>query len=432
MLKFMIKPISGSVRNILLFSVGRAVSLLGTSLYTFAMGLYVLQMTRSGLSFAITLVLGLLPVVIINPIAGALADRIDRRKIVLVADFLSGVLLTGLLILSLTGRLPLPVIYVSTFLLNVLTVLFDIALDSSIPNLVTADHLMRINATGNVIQSVSSILGPAIGGVAFALLDIRVFIFLNALSFFLSTITEWFVDFKLNSAPAPNETADSGRSIFADLLSAYHYMKEQKENSRPFVLLTVLNFSTGLAITVPLPFIINNVLQLNPTCLGIIQGAVPVGAIIGALLIKKIGEKLEYQKLLVIACYCLVPLILLVGIPAILQHIFFADAAYIFYYCPIMLLFGVIISFIDIPLICLLQSKIPDHYRARVLSLGMALAKAASPAALLIAGALLNVVPSYVLPSAGGLLLLLFITMHDYDSKRGKHAKNFVHRIPPE
>ena len=55
--------------NILLFLLGRAMSIFGTAVYTFAMGLYVLKLTGSGLSFATTLVLGVLPAVLINPVS---------------------------------------------------------------------------------------------------------------------------------------------------------------------------------------------------------------------------------------------------------------------------------------------------------------------------------------------------------------------------
>lgn len=68
--------------NFLLYSLGLLVSLFGTNVYTFTIGLYVLKVTGSGLSFATTLVLSTIPVVLINPFAGVLADKLNRKILV--------------------------------------------------------------------------------------------------------------------------------------------------------------------------------------------------------------------------------------------------------------------------------------------------------------------------------------------------------------
>ena len=68
------------LRNICLYSIAKTVSLFGSSIYSFALGLYVLQITGSALNLAITLILGTIPMIVMNPFAGVIADKVDKRN----------------------------------------------------------------------------------------------------------------------------------------------------------------------------------------------------------------------------------------------------------------------------------------------------------------------------------------------------------------
>ena len=89
-----------ATRNIILMMIGKMTSLLGAGIYTFAMGLYVLKTTGSGMGFAITLVCGSLPRMICGPIAGAVADRVNRKWLVIGTDLLSSLTMLSMFILA--------------------------------------------------------------------------------------------------------------------------------------------------------------------------------------------------------------------------------------------------------------------------------------------------------------------------------------------
>ncbi len=67
-------------RNICLYSIAKTVSLFGSSIYSFTLGLYVLQITGSALNFAISLILGTIPMIVMNPFAGVIADKVDKKE----------------------------------------------------------------------------------------------------------------------------------------------------------------------------------------------------------------------------------------------------------------------------------------------------------------------------------------------------------------
>lgn len=392
-------------RNLVLFTLGKFISIFGTSIYTFAIGLYVLKITGSGLSFATTLFLGLVPIIIFNPIAGVMADRFNKKKIVITMDLLNGLLFIALYFISLKHGLSLGMIYVSAFLTTVFVTFFGISMEAAKPNIVLESKLIYINSVNKIIDSVSSILGPIIGGVIFAFVDIKSFILVNGLSFIFSAILEIFIDFKYNFKEKNSNEAKIG--LINDVKEGVQYIIERKGIVQIINIFIVINFFISFSVTVPLPFIINNVLKLAPEEFGFIQSSFPIGMIVGAIFVKKAVEKVSHRKLLISMSILLSISMILVGAPLLLTNSKISHILYLVYYSLIMISFGIAIAFIDIPSIYLLQKIVPDEFRGRVLSIGISAGKIISPIAFIISGLILNRVPPYMLPIAGGSLLLI-------------------------
>lgn len=404
--KFLNKSIDKrELSNFILFSLGKFVSLFGTFIYAFAIGLYVLKITGSGLSFATTLVFSTIPMVIVNPFAGVLADRLNRKALVVLMDLLNGILLIGLYFLSSVYGLSLTMIYISTFIMTSFMTIFDISIESAKPTIVSKNSLMSINSISKIIDSISTILGPMIGGLLFAYMNIELFIVFNGISFILSGISEMFIDFNFNKESVNEQT--KGINLVQDMKQGFEYLLRKQEIVSLFIVLIFLNFSIGLSISVPLPFIINNVLMLESKHLGIIQGAFPVGLIIGAIFIGKFSKQLVYKKILMVMNFILAICIALIGLPVLPFNIIMNKMSILIYYCLIMCIVGFAISFIDIPLLSILQRSISDEYRGRVLSLGMSLVKIISPLAFILSGILINILPVFILQLFGSMVLLI-------------------------
>ncbi|WP_250858534.1 MFS transporter [Oceanirhabdus seepicola] len=392
--------------NFILFSLGKSVSLFGSFTYAFVIGLYVLKLTGSGLSFATTLVFSTLPIIIINPIGGVLADRFNKKVLVVLMDLLNGMLMIGLFFLSSVYGLSLPLIYISTFIMTSFTTILDTSFSAATPNIVSDDKLISINSTSKIIDSISTILGPMLGGIMFAFVDIKLFIAFNGISFILSGISEMFIDFNFNKKKLNDEDKRHIKFI-ADVKQGFKYMLGKSEIINSFIVLIFLNFSIGLSISVPLPFIINNILNLSSNKFGIIQGAFPVGLIIGAIFVAKSSEHLHYKRVLKVTNFVLAICIIMLCIPVLPFNIIINKTAILIYYCLVMSIVGVSISFIDIPLLSILQSSISDEYRGRVLSLGMSMVKTIAPVALILSGILIDIFPVYLLQLLGSVILII-------------------------
>ncbi|PEG09839.1 MFS transporter [Bacillus wiedmannii] len=413
------------LRNICLYSIAKTVSIFGSSMYSFALGLYVLQITGSALNFAITLILGTIPMIVLNPFAGVIADKVDKKKLVICMDLLSGCLLIAVYILSSYYGLNLFIIYTTTFLMTVFTTFFGIGLEAAKPNIVSKERLMSINSISKIIDSVSLILGPMLGGIVFSVFNIKTFIIINGISFILSGIALLFIHFKLFEYNINEENSKRGVHFIKDIKEGFSYLLEKESLKNTFHILISFNFFLGFAVTVPLPYIINTVLNLGSKQFGIIQGTFPVGMIIGAIVVKKITDRFSYSYLLKKLSSMLSVFMIILGIPVLFKSFEVNDLVFVITYCVVMIFLGLIIALIDIPLIYFMQNEIPDEYRGRVLSIGLSIGKMMLPIAMALSGLLLNYIPAYTIPIVGGFLYLIVIKVSSNRFILEVHSKDY-------
>ncbi|MCU5337715.1 MFS transporter [Bacillus cereus] len=419
------KKSNQELKNICLYSIGKTVSILGSSIYSFALGLYVLQITGSALNFAITLILGTIPMIVLNPFAGVIADKVDKKKLVVCMDLLSGCLLIAVYIVSSHYGLNLFIIYTTTFLMTVFTTFFGIGLEAAKPNIVSKERLMSINSISKIIDSVSLILGPMLGGIVFSIFNIKTFIIINGISFILSGIALLFIHFRLFEYNINERNSKRGVNFIKDIKEGFSYLLEKESLKNTFHILISFNFFLGFAVTVPLPYIINTVLNLGSKQFGIIQGTFPVGMIIGAIVVKKITDRFSYSYLLKKLSSMLSVFMIILGIPVLFKSFEVNDLVFVITYCFVMIFLGFIIALIDIPLIYFMQNEIPDEYRGRVLSIGLSIGKMMLPIAMALSGLLLNYIPAYTIPIVGGFLYLIVIKVSSNRFILEVHSKDY-------
>ncbi|MED1117078.1 MFS transporter, partial [Bacillus paramycoides] len=227
------------------------------------------------------------------------------------------------------------------------------------------------------------------------------------ISFILSGISILFIHFKLFEYNINEECSKRGINFITDIKEGFSYLIDKESLKNTFRILISLNFFLGFAVTVPLPYIINTVLNLSSKQFGLIQGTFPVGMIVGAVLVKKITNRFSYSYLLKKLSFMLAVFMIFSGIPVIFRGFEVDDFIYVVVYCIIMFFLGLIIALIDIPLAYFMQKEIPNEYRGRVLSIGLSIGKIMLPIAMSLSGILLNYIPAHTIPIVGGILYLI-------------------------
>jgi len=298
--------------------------------------------------------------------------------------------------------LSLSAIYLTTILLSVFSSIFNISFEASKPNLVRPESRLKLNSMSKLIDSTTSILGPTLGGVMFALIDIQLFILINCISFFLSAISEMFIDYNFHP---DTETLDNP-PFMSQLAKGTKFMLHSRVIRKVFILFVIINFLLGFSVNVPMPYIINQVLGLPPEFFGFISSMFPLGLIFGTLTIGRVLKKGSYFNILTITTCLLALLASIVGLP--LAFGTYGIMVYGIYYAGLNILMGIAISYVDIPILTIMQDEIPPGLRGVVFGLTMSLVKVVLPISLLVSGYLVDYVPIALISIVGGALALVY------------------------
>jgi len=275
-------------KNLILLLLGGFISSLGTSIRMIALPLYIFNKTGSYLSLTMMMVILMGPSVILAPYAGAIADKFNRKKIMVISDFYRAVII--LLILFVANSTA--TLFLLCFLLSVGEVFFGPAYKSLYPELFDKEILGEVNTLFSITLNFSYIVGPIIGG----LLVFNKALAFDGISFLVSGLLLMFVSYK----PAPKENIHKQTKRFEGFLEVKSVILENP-NLRNIILLVLgLAFSFGL-IPAILPGYISEVLKLPNVYYGYFLSALTFGGLIGATLSKFIIKKIEIEKLFNIA-----------------------------------------------------------------------------------------------------------------------------------
>lgn len=392
--------------NMTIFLVGKLVSLLGSRMMSFAIGLYVLNITGSGMNFAFTMILSTIPAIILSPIAGTIADRSNRKFIVVLMDALSGILLVGIFITSRAYGLSLMLIYISIFFLSVFSTFFSVAMEASIPTIVDEKRLIKINSYNSSISSLASILGPVLGGIVYGFINIETFIVLNGISLILSAISEMFIDFKLGAKEKNYNLSNQKRSIFTDMKEGFTYIKTKKVIFSTLIFSIYINFAFS-AYMVALPYIVNTELGLTSEQYGFIQAAFAVGSLLFSLLFSTLSDQKSKYFYIILSMVIISFLMMATGVPSLKFFKSIEPFILLVYFILLNFIIGSALIFVNLPFFIMLQKQTPDEYRGRVNGLLGTMSLSISPIGMLIGGILIDSLPSLILPLICGILFLI-------------------------
>lgn len=288
-------------RDFLLVVIGQIISLFGNAILRFALPLYLLRQTGSPALFGVVTACSFAPMVILSMAGGVLADRVNKRNIMVGLDFSTAAII--LLFYAALGRLPtVPLFIAVLMLLYGISGTYQPAVQASVPLLVQKEKLIAGNAVINQVNTLSGLLGPVAGGVLFTLWGIGPILLLSAACFAFSAIMEIFIRI-------PHERRPSEAGVFQvvrqDLQECCRFVRSEKPVFVSLVVLVAMfNLVLSAVMIVGTPILITQVLGMSDTLYGLTQGALALGGLCGGALAAACGDKLRVQKahLLLLAC----------------------------------------------------------------------------------------------------------------------------------
>jgi MFS family permease len=263
-------------RNFQLFFSGQLISLIGTWMQTVAQGWLVYRMTSSSLLLGIVTFAGQIPVVPVAPFAGMVADRWNRRKVVIATQTASMILAFILAILTLLKIVTVWEIIVLAALMGVVNA-FDIpARQSFLVEMVGREDLMNAIALNSSMFNGARIIGPAIAGILVASIGEGWCFFANAASYIAVIIGLFMMRIP------QREAARLMASAFDHIAEGFRFVRKTSPIRALLCLLGAVSL-VGMPYSVLMPVFAKNVLHGDATTLGVLGSAAGIGALGGAL-----------------------------------------------------------------------------------------------------------------------------------------------------
>lgn len=397
-------------RNFTLLILGQVSSLTGNYTLKFALSMYVLEQTGSASIFAGMLSAALLPTVLLSPFGGILADRANRKHIMVALDALSGLSVLAAGLLLPLGR-ELWVIGALLVLLSVLAAFESPTVQACVPQMVSPQNLVQGNAVVSQVSAVTSLVTPFLGSLFYTAFGIGPVFASAVVCFWLTALLECMIHLEHQKLP---RTAGIGAIVREDLAVSAHFLRREQPDILKLLLLAALAgmFVSGTAV-VGFPYLVRTVLGLSATYYGAAESAMGAAAILGSLCAGLMGKKLRVRDLAAIFLsfgLSLFPIgfsfLLPVGTMA-------RYGVLLFFFCVCQL--GVCIF--STYAITLIQQRTPEQLMGKVMSCVFTLSMCAQPVGQVVYGALFDCFSDsvyWVLIPTGMLICLIAVAARGF------------------
>ncbi len=378
------------VKSFRVYWFGMLVSLIGTWVQAVAQSWLVFQLTNSAFLLGVVGFLSSIPVFLLSLFGGVLADRMNKRNI-LIATQSAFMFLAFLLAVLTQWKLITPFQIMLIAALNGVVMAFDApSRQAVIVELVGREHLFNAIALNSVAFNSSRIIGPALAGVLVATIGMSGCFYLNGISFLAVIIALFLIRVGNNRKNERNDKA------LKDLKNGLIFIK----NNRLILILIVMTGVMslfGISYVILMPIFANDVLKVGIQGLGVLMSAAGFGALIGALLLARLGDFNYKGKFLVIST-------MVFSFSLIL---FSLSKLYLLSLLALIFMGGSSVTATAI-INTLLQTKVPDAFRGRVMSAFMLTFAGIMPFGNLIAGSLAQGLGVSFALLIGGILCTLF------------------------
>lgn len=397
-------------RNFTLLILGQVSSLTGNYTLKFALSMYVLEQTGSASIFAGMLSAALLPTVLLSPFGGILADRANRKHIMVALDALSGLSVLAAGLLLPLGR-ELWVIGALLVLLSVLAAFESPTVQACVPQMVSPQNLVQGNAVVSQVSAVTSLVTPFLGSLFYTAFGIGPVFAAAVVCFWLTALLECMIHLEYQKPP---RTAGIGAIVREDLAVSAHFLRREQPDILKLLLLAALAgmFVSGTAV-VGFPYLVRTVLGLSATYYGAAESAMGAAAILGSLCAGLLGKKLRVRDMAAIFLsfgLSLFPIgfsfLLPVGTMA-------RYGVLLFFFCVCQL--GVCIF--STYAITLIQQRTPEQLMGKVMSCVFTLSMCAQPVGQMVYGALFDCFSDsvyWVLIPTGVLICLIAVASRGF------------------
>jgi MFS family permease len=286
-------------KNFTLLASAKFISLFGTQMQNFALCLYVLKVTGSATKFASVLAVALIPQIILGPFAGVFVDWVDKKKALIILDFLAGVVVCLFAFyLKMHGSLSIGLIYLLVIILAVNSIFFIPAMSVTVPSIVKREDLIKANSIMSLVTSICILISPVIAGILFSFYGLFIILIINFLSFIVASLIDSFINIPLISKELVKFNV---KNLFEDFNEGFKFIKSRKIMVVLMLVALFSNIIVDSIITVGVPYISKQVLLISDFQYGMLQSIALSSLIFGPIICGTLCKKFPLMKVLYMA-----------------------------------------------------------------------------------------------------------------------------------
>ncbi|WP_010496637.1 MFS transporter [Paenibacillus elgii] len=343
-------------RKFLIVWAGQLFSAIGSGLTAFALGVFVFQKTQSAMDYSLIILFNFLPSFLMLPFTGVLADRFDRKKMMILGDAGSIIGILFILFVMMSGNVELWHIYLGVALSSVSTAIQTPAYKAAVSDLVSEELYSQASGLIQLAGSAQYLISPMIAGFLVSVFDIKLVLILDIMTFVIA-VAAVLVITKCEAAPRKQDN----QNFLRDLADSFRYLLSRKGILWLVVLTSMVCFYIGLLQSLFGPMVLA---LADSRTLGIALSLSATGMLVSSLLIGVFG--LKQSKVFILSLF-----LALAGLFYALMGLFPAVAMIIVFG----FLFFVTLPFVNTSLEVLIRTNVDNENQGRVWSMVSAISQ---------------------------------------------------------
>lgn len=363
-------------KDFTLVVIGQIISLFGNAVIRFALPLYLLNLTGSSALYGTVTACAFIPAILLSPIGGIVADRVNKRNVMVILDFFTAAVIFTFSLLMHGGNLIL-LLTVTLMLLYGIAGAYQPSVQASIPALTSQENFMAANSVINTVSSFASLIGPVLGGVLYSAYGLEPVLWVCMVCFLLSAVMEIFIQIPFRKQASGGGIWKMVRTDFAE--SIRFIRKEKPVIGKALLVVCGINLFLAAMIIVALPYLVTEVLNLEASqanrLYGFAEGALAAGGLAGGIGAGIFADKLAIHKSgnLVIACaVCVFP----IGAALLLFSSGMVNYIVITVCCFLVMVFSTVFT---VQMMSFIQAETPQNLIGKVIAVILTVSMCAQP-----------------------------------------------------
>lgn len=275
-----------NMHTFLVIWIGQVISILGSGLTSFALGVWIFDQTGKATPFALTALFAVLPGVLLAPVAGALADRLNRRRIMILADTGNALVTLSAATLLFVGDLQVWHIYLIAFAGSIFGAFQEPAYTASVTMLVPKEELARAGGMMQIGQALSTLLTPIAAGALYGLIGLRGIILIDVVTYLFAIAALIFVNIPQPAPPIQDGEPAEKKSLWSDVAFGWRYLRARTGLFGLLWYFALVNFFLNFSGVLSGPLVLS---FASPSALGVVQMVAGAAMLIGSMLMSAWG-----------------------------------------------------------------------------------------------------------------------------------------------